>query len=173
MEALNIGAVVTGNEFLKGRTEDRFDDRMGKKIVDLGSKVVKKIIVPDDIHQISKTLLELLDNSVDLILITGGLSVDPDDVTRAGIKKAGIRIIFYGTPILPGAIFLYGMLGEKPVLGLPACVFYHKATLFDVIFTRILPGEALTRKEICLLGHGGFCLNCDPCRFPVCPFGKE
>jgi molybdenum cofactor synthesis domain-containing protein len=169
---LSVGVVVTGNEIFKGRIQDRFDDRVSKKIVNFGSKVVKKLIVSDDIQQIAQTLTELRDDPVDLILVTGGLSVDPDDVTRAGIKKAGAKIIFYGTPVLPGAMFLYGMLGEKPLLGLPACVFYHKATLFDVIFPRILAGEVLTRREISFLGHGGFCLNCDPCRFPVCPFGK-
>jgi len=169
---LNVGVVITGNEIFKGRIRDRFDSKVGKKIVDYGSRIVKKLVVPDDVPQISKALLELQDASTDLILITGGLSVDPDDVTRAGIRKAGAKIIFYGTPILPGAMFLYGMLGEKPLLGLPACVFYHKATLFDIIFPRILAGESPSRKEISLLGHGGFCLNCDPCRFPVCPFGK-
>ena len=169
---LNIGVVVTGNEFFHGRTEDRFDDRVGKKILNFGSRVVKKQIVPDDIQQISKALLEFQDANIDLILITGGLSVDPDDVTRAGIKKSGAKIIFYGTSVLPGAMFLYGMLDGKPILGLPACVFYHKATLFDVIFPRILAGEVLSRGEISLLGHGGFCQNCDPCHFPICPFGK-
>jgi hypothetical protein len=169
---LNIGVVVTGNEFFYGRTEDRFDDKVGQKILNYGSQTVKKLVVPDDISQISKALLELQDANTDLILITGGLSVDPDDVTRAGIKKAGAKIIFYGTPVLPGAMLLYGELGGKPVLGLPACVFYHSATLFDIIFPRILAGEALNRREISLLGHGGFCQNCDPCHFPVCPFGK-
>jgi hypothetical protein len=168
----NIGVVVTGNEFFKRRTEDRFDERVGKKIVDFGSRVVKKEIVPDDISQISNALSELKDEPVDLILVTGGLSIDPDDVTRTGIKKAGAKIIFYGTPVLPGAMFLYGMLGEKPVLGLPACVFYHGATLFDIIFPRILAGEVLNRREISLLGHGGFCMNCNLCHFPACPFGK-
>ena len=169
---LNIGVVVTGNEFFHGRTEDRFDDKVGQKIVNYGSQIVKKLVVPDDIQQISKALLEFQDSNIDLILITGGLSVDPDDVTRAGIKKAGTKIIFYGTPILPGAMFLYGMLRGKPVLGLPACVFHHNATLFDLIFPRILAGETLKRREISLLGHGGFCRNCEPCHFPVCPFGK-
>jgi molybdenum cofactor synthesis domain-containing protein len=169
---LNIGVIVTGNEIFKGRIQDRFKERVGKKIVDFGSHVVKKEIVPDDIHQISQALLNLHEDSVDLILVTGGLSVDPDDVTRAGIKKAGTKIIFYGTPVLPGAMFLYGMLKEKPVLGLPACVFYHEATLFDLIFPRILAGEVLNRKEMNLLGHGGFCQNCERCHFPVCPFGK-
>jgi molybdenum cofactor synthesis domain-containing protein len=168
----NIGVVVTGSEIFHGRIKDSFDERVGKKIVALGSRVVRKLVVPDEIDQISKALFDLREDSVDLILVTGGLSVDPDDVTRAGIKKAGTSIIFYGTPILPGAMFLYGMLEEKPVLGLPACVFHHNATLFDLIFPRILAGEDLDRKEISLLGHGGYCQNCDPCHFPVCPFGK-
>ena len=169
---LNIGVVVTGNEFFHGRIDDRFDDRVGKKIVGFGSRVIKKLIVPDDIHQISQALLEFQNDNIDLVLVTGGLSVDPDDVTRAGVKKSGAKIIFYGTPVLPGAMFLYGVLDGKSILGLPACVFYHKATLFDVIFPRILAGEALSRREISLLGHGGFCQDCDPCHFPVCPFGK-
>jgi hypothetical protein len=171
-QKLNIGVVVTGNEIFKGRIKDRFDDRVGKKIIHFGSQIVKKEVVPDDVHQISQALLRLGDDSVDLFLVTGGLSVDPDDVTRAGIKKAGTRIIFYGTPVLPGAMFLYGILGNKPVLGLPACVFYHNATLFDIVFPRILAGEVLTRREISLLGHGGYCQACNPCHFPICPFGK-
>jgi molybdenum cofactor synthesis domain-containing protein len=169
---LKIGVVITGNELFKGRIKDRFDDRVSKKIVHFGSRIVKKEIVPDDVYQISRALLKHHKDSVDLILVTGGLSVDPDDVTRKGIKKAGAKILFYGTPILPGAMFLYGKLGDKPILGLPACVFYHRATLFDIIFPRILAGEVLSRREIKLLGHGGFCRNCDPCHFPVCPFGK-
>lgn len=168
----NIGVVITGNEIFKGRIKDRFVDRVGKKIIHFGSRIVKKEVVPDDVHQISQALLRLHNDSVDLVLVTGGLSVDPDDVTRAGIKRAGTKIIFYGTPILPGAMFLYGTLGEKPILGLPACVFHHRTTLFDIIFPRILVGESFTRKEISLLGHGGFCRNCDPCHFPICPFGK-
>jgi molybdenum cofactor synthesis domain-containing protein len=169
---LDVGVLITGNEIYKGRIKDRFDDRVGKKVSRFGSRIVKKRVVPDNAYQISKALSELKNDQVDLILVTGGLSVDPDDVTRAGIKKAGTKIIFYGTPILPGAMSLYGILQEKPLLGLPACVFYHKATLFDLIFPRILAGEFPNRREISLLGHGGFCQNCQKCRFPVCPFGK-
>jgi molybdopterin biosynthesis enzyme len=100
------------------------------------------------------------------------MSIDPDDVTRKGIRRSGARIIFYGTPVLPGAMFLYARLGEIPLLGLPACVFYHKVTLFDFMLPLILAGERPTRKEIAALGHGGLCLNCPECRYPVCPFGK-
>lgn len=168
----NIGVVVTGSEIFHRRIKDSFDDRVGKKILSFGSQVIKKLVVPDEVDQISKALSDFREDSVDLILVTGGLSVDPDDVTRQAIKKAGTKIIFYGTPVLPGAMFLYGILGKKPVLGLPACVFHHNATLLDIVFPRILAGEVLTRKEISLLGHGGFCQNCDSCHFPVCPFGK-
>jgi Probable molybdopterin binding domain len=168
----NIGVVVTGSEIFHRRIKDSFDERVGKKIAGLGSRVVRKLVVPDEIDRISQALLDLQAASINIILVTGGLSVDPDDVTRAGIKKAGTKIIFYGTPILPGAMFLYGMLREKPVLGLPACVFHHHATLFDIIFPRILAGEVLSRREISLLGHGGFCQNCAPCHFPICPFGR-
>lgn len=167
-----VGVIVTGNEIFKGRIQDQFDDRVGKKIMQFGSRVVKKRVVPDDGEQIAQALRELYDDRLDLILVTGGLSVDPDDVTRLGLKKAGVKIIFYGTPVLPGAMFLYGTLGEKPVLGLPACVFHHSVTLFDIIFPRILVGERLTRRQVMAMGHGGFCQNCDPCHFPVCPFGK-
>jgi len=170
---LGVGVVVTGNEIYKGRIKDQFDNRVGNKIRQFGSQVVKKEVVPDDAGQISLALLKLCNNaSVDLILVTGGLSVDPDDLTRTGIRKAGTKIIFYGTPVLPGAMFLYGKLGGKIVLGLPACVFHHSATLFDIIFPRTLTGQVLTRREISLLGHGGFCQNCEPCHFPKCPFGK-
>ncbi len=169
---LNIGVIITGNEIFYGRVQNGFDNNVGKKISYFGSRVVKKIIVPDNVDKISEVLLELYKANTDILLITGGLSVDPDDVTRAGIKKAGAKIIFYGTPVLPGAMFLYGMLGEKPILGLPACVFYNKTTLFDIVFPRVLAGEFISRKEISLLGHGGFCMNCDSCHFPTCPFGK-
>ncbi len=169
---LKVGAIITGNEIYKGKIQDQFNDRVGHKISQYGSRLVKKVVVPDEPHQISQSLLKLSEDAVDLIWVTGGLSVDPDDLTRRGIRNAGTRIIFYGTPVLPGAMFLYGMLEKKPVLGLPACVFYHRAPLFDMVFPRILAGQVLTRREICLMGHGGFCQNCDPCHFPVCPFGK-
>lgn len=169
---LNIGVIVTGNEIFYGRIQNGFDNSVGKKISYFGSRVIKKIIVPDDVNQISKALLKLKDENTDLIMITGGLSVDPDDVTRLGIKKAGARIIFYGTPILPGAMFLYGNLDGKPILGLPACVFHHKATLFDIIFPRILTGESLSRREISFLRHGVFVKIATPATFRSVLLGK-
>jgi molybdopterin biosynthesis enzyme len=175
VKALNkkkVGVVVTGSEFYKGRVQDGFEEWVGKKLLTFNCDVLRKEIVPDKVSQIAGSIKTLIGSGCDLIITTGGMSIDPDDVTRKGIRRAGARIIFFGTPVLPGAMFLYARLGEIPILGLPACVFYHKVTLFDLILPLILAGEEPTRREIALMGHGGLCRNCTECRFPVCPFGK-
>lgn len=169
---MKVGAIVTGSELYNGLIKDEFDKYVGQKITDFGSKIIQKILVPDDPVQIAAAIKKLKTLKCDLILTTGGLSVDPDDVTRIGVLQTGARILFYGTPILPGAMFLYARLGETPILGLPACVYYHHTTIFDLMLPRVLAGEWITKKEITALGHGGLCLNCQQCRYPVCPFGK-
>ena len=169
---LNIGAVVTGSEIFEGLIEDEFDKYVGQKVIQYGCCVVKKILVPDQPEAIATAIAELMKIECDLIVTTGGLSVDPDDVTRQGVKRTGAQVIAYGTPVLPGAMFMYAKLNETPILGLPACVYYHPSTIFDLIFPRVLAGDAITRKEFAEMGHGGLCLNCDRCQFPVCPFGK-
>lgn len=167
-----IGVLVTGNEIYRGRIQDRFDDYVGVKVSRYGSTVIKKIVAPDKETFISRSLKELVEAGSDLILVTAGLSVDPDDVTMAGIKRAGADVKVYGSPVMPGSMFLYAHMNHIPVLGLPACVFHHKTTIFDLVFPRVLAGQEITRKEIVRLGHGGLCLDCSECRYPVCPFGK-
>jgi hypothetical protein len=166
------GVVVTGSEFYKGRVQDGFEEWVGKKLLAYGCTIVRKVIVPDKPSQIAGSIKTLVDSGCDLIITTGGMSIDPDDVTRKGIQRAGAKTVFFGTPVLPGAMFLYARLGKIPLLGLPACVFFHQVTLFDLVLPLILAGEEPTRKEIALMGHGGLCRNCFECRFPVCPFGK-
>jgi molybdenum cofactor synthesis domain-containing protein len=169
---LKVGAVVTGSEIYEGMIRDEFDKYVGKKVKAHGSRIVKKILVPDEVDAIAQAIGELLDLGCDLILTTGGLSVDPDDVTHRGVKKNGAEVVSYGAPILPGAMFLYARMEDIPILGLPACVYYHKSTVFDLIFPRVLAGDKIGKNDIAEMGHGGLCLNCDRCRFPVCPFGK-
>ncbi len=104
--------------------------------------------------------------------MSGGISVDPDDVSRLAIAEAGAEDIVYGTPVLPGAMFLYGRFGNIPVLGLPACVLYYNATILDLMLPCILTGDQITRRDLAAMAHGGLCLNCKQCHYPVCPFGK-
>jgi molybdopterin biosynthesis enzyme len=134
--------------------------------------VVKKINVPDEPGAIADAIGECKRFGCDVIITTGGMSVDPDDVTRKGVRKLGAKIIVYGSPILPGAMFLYAFIDDTPILGLPACVYFHSSTIFELVFPRVLAGEQITKAEIAAMGHGGLCMNCDVCRFPVCPFGK-
>ncbi len=169
---LKIGAVVTGSEIYKGLIKDEFDKYVGSKIKKYGSALVKKIVTPDDSELIASVIKELKDFGVDLILITGGLSVDPDDVTLKGVKKSGARLISYGAPVMPGAMFLYAFIDTVPILGIPACIYYYPSTIFDLILPRVLAGDKVTKSDIAEMGHGGLCMNCKVCNYPVCFFGR-
>jgi molybdenum cofactor synthesis domain-containing protein len=169
---LKVGAVVTGSEIKEGLIKDEFEKFVSPKLEACGCQMVKKIVVSDDPDAIAAAIQELRDLGSDLILTTGGLSVDPDDVTRQGVSRAGAERVFYGSPVLPGAMFLYARLGETPIMGLPACVYFHPTTLFDLLLPRLLADDPVTPDDIAAMGHGGLCLQCETCRFPVCPFGK-
>ncbi len=171
-KSLKVGAVITGSEIYTGLIKDDFDPTIGRKIRDYGCSIERKIIVSDDIKAISNAVLDLQHAGCDLVVTTGGLSVDPDDVTRQGVIRAGAEILFYGTPVLPGAMFMYAQIGTIPVLGLPACVFYSKQTVFDILFPRILAGESIIEDDIIQMGHGGLCMECEVCHFPICSFGR-
>jgi len=164
--------VVTGREVFEGRIRDAFGPVMKKKLEDLGIRVLSVKRVPDDPSAISGTILEYISEGAGLVLCTGWMSVDPDDVTRKGICMAGASDITYGTPVLPGAMFLVGYINDIPILGIPACSMYFKTTVLDVILPRVLVGERIGRSDIAELGHGGFCLSCRKCSYPVCPFCK-
>jgi molybdopterin biosynthesis enzyme len=169
---MKVGAVITGSEIYNGLITDDFDPTIGRKIKNSGCEVVKKITVSDDIESISNAVLELKGFGCELIVTTGGLSVDPDDVTLQGVARAGADISFYGSPVLPGSMFMYALLDDIPVLGLPACVFHSKQTIFDLLLPRILAGERLVEEDIVQMGHGGLCMDCEICHFPVCSFGR-
>ena len=143
-----------------------------KKLDFFGCSLKETIFSPDDKNEIIKGIRRLLGKELGLILVAGGMSVDPDDVSRAAIAEAGADDIVYGTPVLPGAMFLYGHFSDIPILGLPACVLYYNATIFDLVIPRVLAGERITRKDLAVMAHGGLCLSCNQCRYPVCPFGK-
>jgi len=166
------GIIITGNEVYNGVIDDKFAPILRKKLQAFGCEAAETVFTPDDKGEIVKEIKRLLQEGAELMMVAGGMSVDPDDITRMAIAEAGAEDVVYGTPVLPGAMFLYGRFGRVPVLGLPACVLYYRATVFDLIFPRVLAGERITRNDLAALGHGGLCLNCDPCRFPRCPFGK-
>lgn len=168
---LRVGGVVTGSEVCKGLVPDGFDEFVARKFQNYGCEYVKKILVPDDPVQISRAILDLKAAGCELIITTGGMSVDPDDVTKVGVRQTGADVVTYGSPVLPGAMFLYALLDEIPILGLPACVFYAPTTIYDLILPRVLAAEVISADTIAEMGHGGMCLDCKVCHYPNCAFG--
>lgn len=167
------GLVTTGNEVFYGRIEDTFTPVIIDKLKKYGVEIKEHIIVNDDLNKISDAVKELKSKNLDMILCTGGMSVDPDDLTPGAIKESGANIVTYGAPVLPGAMFLLGYFDDgTPVMGLPGCVMYAKTTIFDIVLPRVVAGDVITRKEITRLGNGGLCLGCSVCTYPNCGFGK-
>jgi molybdenum cofactor synthesis domain-containing protein len=172
LRSMKIGLVTTGSEVYHHRIEDAFGPVVQAKVTELGSQVIRQILVPDDVAMICQAIRTLIEEGAEMILTTGGMSVDPDDVTPAAIRSIGGRVVTYGAPVLPGSMVMLAYFGNIPIVGLPGCVMYHKTTIFDLIIPRILAGEEVTRKDIVRLGHGGLCLECSECHFPNCSFGK-
>jgi len=172
LKQAKVGLVVTGNEVYHHLIEDRFAPVLTEKVSALGSHVVGLEFAPDDAEIIGKKIRSLLERGADLLLLSGGMSVDPDDVTRHGIRLAGASEMHYGAAALPGAMFLLAYIGEIPLLGVPACGLHHRITVLDLVLPRILTGERIGKADLAFLGHGGLCKDCPDCSYPHCPFGK-
>ncbi len=165
--------VITGSEVYNGLIDDKFEEIVKTKVESYGSKLAETIILPDDRQRIGKAVKQYLSRDTDIIITTGGMSVDPDDVTRHAIKDAGVQEIHYSAAALPGAMFQLAYCNEIPIIGIPACGLYHEATVFDLILPRLLAGERPDNRDLARLAHGGLCLGCETCRYPKCSFGKS
>ena len=168
-----VGIIVTGSEVFSGRIEDRFGPVLEKKLAQYDPIFLGKKIAGDDPEGIAGHIGDFLKQGAELILCTGGMSVDPDDTTPTAIKSTGARIVTYGAPVLPGAMFLLAYTKEEvPIMGLPGCVMYSRRTIFDIVLPRIMSDQTLTLEELTTLGVGGLCLDCDICIYPNCGFGR-
>jgi hypothetical protein len=168
----DVGVVITGNEVYTGRIEDKFAPILKQKTAAFGCGLLGIRFVPDDRARISEAVRAHLKEGAGLVIVAGGMSVDPDDVSRLGIADAGGEDLVYGTPVLPGAMLLCGRVGEVPILGVPACVLFYRTTVLDLLLPRVLAGERIRREDLAAMSHGGLCLGCEVCSYPVCPFGK-
>ena len=167
--------LATGSEVFHGRIKDTFTPVIEAKLAEFGVEVIHKEILDDAPEQITAAIKRAIEEKgAELVLCTGGMSVDPDDQTPLAIKNTGARIVSYGAPVLPGAMFLLAYYGEAqvPVLGLPGCVMYAKRTIFDLALPRVLARDLITAEELAALGEGGLCLSCSVCTYPACGFGK-
>ena len=168
------GIVSTGNEVFYGRIKDEFTPVVKAKLKEYGAEVTGIRVSDDNNENIEKCIRAFLDEGCDLVVCTGGMSVDPDDRTPLAIRNVCGGAVTYGAPVLPGAMFMLAYYGENsiPVMGLPGCVMYARRTIFDIVLPRVMTGEILEKKDFDMLGEGGLCLNCEVCTFPNCGFGK-
>lgn len=171
------GIVTTGSEVYHHRIKDTFTPVIEEKLAEYDIEIGGHEICNDDPQMIENAIRSLLADGCNMIVCTGGMSVDPDDRTPYAIRQVTGEIVSYGAPVLPGAMFLLAYYREEgkeaiPVLGLPGCVMYSKRTIFDLVLPRLAVGEILTAEDLNTLGEGGLCLNCPECTFPNCGFGK-
>lgn len=175
-----VGIVTTGNEVFYGRIKDTFTPVIEEKIGEFDTEVIGHVIWNDDDAKVTASILEMIEQGADVVICTGGMSVDPDDKTPLAIRNTGARIVSYGAPVLPGAMFLLAYYevaeGERKrtvaIMGLPGCVMYAKRTIFDLVLPRVMADDEVTAEDLAALGQGGLCLNCPVCTFPNCGFGK-
>lgn len=168
------GIVSTGNEVFYGRIKDEFTPVVKDKLEEYGDEVAGIRMSDDNNENIEKCIRAFIEEGCDMVVCTGGMSVDPDDRTPLAIRNVCGSAVTYGAPVLPGAMFMLAYYGEYniPVMGLPGCVMYARRTIFDIVLPRIMTGEILKKKDFDMLGEGGLCLGCDVCTFPNCGFGK-
>ncbi|NFS27499.1 molybdopterin-binding protein [Clostridium botulinum] len=168
-----VGIVTTGNEVYYGRIKDTFSPVIKEKLSKFDVEIIGQTIVNDDTDNITNAIRTYIDKGANMVICTGGMSVDPDDLTPSAIKSTGAKIISYGAPVLPGAMFLLSYYNDNiPILGLPGCVMYAKQTIFDLVLPRIMADEKISKDDLASLGHGGLCLSCEKCTYPNCGFGK-
>lgn len=171
---LKAGIVTTGNEVFYGRIRDEFTPVVKDKLEEFGAEVISQSLSDDKSENIEKHIRQCIDDGCELVVCTGGMSVDPDDRTPLAIRNVCGGAVTYGAPALPGAMFMLAYYGDKkiPVMGLPGCVMYSKRTIFDLVLPRIMTGEIIDKETIDRMGEGGLCLSCDICTYPNCGFGK-
>jgi len=171
---LKAGIVTTGNEVFYGRIKDEFTPVVRAKLEEYGAEIIDQSVSDDKSENIEKHIRQAIGDGCELIVCTGGMSVDPDDRTPLAIRNVCGEAVTYGAPVLPGAMFMLAYYGDKkiPVMGLPGCVMYSRRTIFDLVLPRIMTGEIISKDTIDRMGEGGLCLSCDVCTYPNCGFGK-
>lgn len=176
---MKAGIIATGSEVYRGRIEDKFTPVVKAKLEECGVEVMGHVLCDDNAEMTTGAINDWIEKGADMVVCTGGMSVDPDDRTPLAIRNASDEVVTYGAPVLPGAMFMLAYkkredsdAADIPIMGLPGCVMYSKRTIFDLVLPRIVAGEHLSVEDFSVMGEGGLCLNCKVCTYPNCGFGK-
>lgn len=167
------GLIVTGNEVASGKIKDAFGPIIRQKLEEYNSELIKYTVLKDDAELITEQILEMKNHGCEFIILTGGMSVDPDDTTKIAIRNTGVEVVNYGVPVLPGNMFMVGYLEDVPVFGVPAAAVFFKITVLDLFMPYVFSNTKITKNDLINKGYGGFCRHCKICNFPYCAFGKS
>ena len=166
-----VGVIITGSEIYSGRIKDKFEPVVRNKLKNFPSTIVSVSICDDDLDMIKRATEEALKKGADFLIFTGGMSVDPDDLTPTAIRQTGAKIITHGVPSQPGNMTLVAYLNDIAILGVPGAAISLPTTIFDVLLPQIFTGDKLTKEDLIRLGDGGLCQFCSSCHYPNCTFG--
>ena len=169
---MKIGVIITGSEVYSGRIKDKFEPVVRAKMKHYPSEILGVTICDDDLDMIVNAAKAYLDQGADFLIFTGGMSVDPDDLTPTAIRQLGADIVTHGVPAQPGNMTLVAYLGDVAILGVPGAAISLPTTIFDVLLPQIFTGDRITKEELINLGDGGLCQMCKACHYPNCTFGR-
>lgn len=167
-----IGVIITGSEVYSGRIKDKFEPVVRRKMQQYPAEILGVTICDDDLEMIEEAARKYLDMGADFLIFTGGMSVDPDDLTPTAIRRLGAEIISHGVPAQPGNMTLIAYLGDAAILGVPGAAISLPTTIFDVLLPQIFTGDKLTKHDLINLAEGGLCQMCKVCHYPNCTFGR-
>ncbi len=170
---LKTGIIITGGEIYYGRRPDAFEPVLRNKLSAFGAEILDVIKCPDELPPILEALSGFMEKGAELVLFTGGMSVDPDDLTPAAIRQSGATLVAQGMPMQPGNMLTIAYLGDTPLIGIPSAAIHAKTTSLDIFLPRIFAGERIEEADMRDTGEGGFCLNCEVCHYPICFFGRK
>lgn len=170
--ALRVGIVITGSEVYSGRIKDKFEPVLRAKLAKYPGEILGVSVCDDDLDMIVSAARRFLDAGAELLIFTGGMSVDPDDLTPTAIRRLGAEIVSHGMPAQPGNMTLVGYMGERTMLGVPGAAISRPTTMLDVLLPAVYAGERITKRDLIRLGNGGLCQTCERCHWPNCSFGR-
>lgn len=167
-----IGVIITGSEVYSGRIKDKFEPVVRRKMESYPAEILGVTICDDDLDMIINSAKAYLAKGADFLIFTGGMSVDPDDLTPTAIRRLGAQVVSHGVPSQPGNMTLVAYLSDVAILGVPGAAISLPTTIFDVLLPQIFTGDKLTKDDLIRLGDGGLCQMCRACHFPNCTFGR-
>ncbi len=152
---LRTAFLITGNEVFYGRIPDAFEAVLKPKIAAFGANYLGSTFCPDDTTVMANAVTDWVEQGAELILLTGGMSVDPDDVTPTVIRQMATTFIFQGVPMQPGNMLTIAKRDQCTLVGVPGASMHSPVTSLDLFLPRIYAGVSISREDAIDLGAGG------------------